>query len=186
MITDLMPKKTDGRPSWDEYGLGLAEAVAQRADSTRRTVGAVLMRPDHTIVGTGYNGGPPGGLSCLKGQCPRGQASQTEVPGYDAPGVREGLVEASSYDLGPGSCIALHAEQNVLLRATWDEMHDATLYVTCEPCPGCARMITGTHVSRVVWRVANTDEREPETLWWKVAVIRNGRWLVDPTIHKDD
>lgn len=139
----------NARPGWDQYGLGIAEAVATRADCTRRKVGAVIMRPDHSIVSTGYNGGAAGGPSCLKGECPRGQMSVEDVTPL-----------TTSYDTGAGSCIALHAEQNALLRATWDEMQGATIYITCEPCPGCARMITGTPIARVVWpdgvrRVAN-------------------------------
>lgn len=132
------------RPDWDEYGLGLAEAVSSRADCTRRKVGCVIMRPDHSIVATGYNGAPAGGLSCLAGDCPRGRASTDEVPGYDQPG-------GSSYDIGPGSCIALHDAQNAIARATWDEMQDATLYSTHQPCTGCARFISGTPIIRVVW-----------------------------------
>lgn len=124
------------RPSWDEWGLNLAKAVATRADCSRRQVGAVIMRPDRTIVATGYNGGPAGGPSCLKGECPRGGSDV-------APG--------SSYDTGAGACIALHAEQNALLRASWDEMQDSTLYCTHQPCDGCARMIAGTPITRVVW-----------------------------------
>lgn len=130
------------RPSWDEWGLILATAVATRADCSRRKVGAVLMRPDHTIVSTGYNGAKPGGGSCLKGECPRGRMSKEEVPPYDA-------ANPSSYDVGAGACIALHAEQNALLRATWDEMQGATLYITDEPCPGCKRMINGTPINRI-------------------------------------
>lgn len=130
------------RPSWDKWGLILAEAVATRADCTRRKVGAVLMRPDHTIVSTGYNGGRAGGPSCLAGGCPRGRMSREEVPGYDDP-------NPTSYDVGAGACIALHAEQNALLRATWDEMQDATLYITDKPCPGCMRMINGTPITRI-------------------------------------
>lgn len=130
---------TDKRPSWDEWGLILAAAVATRADCTRRKVGAVLMRPDHAVVATGYNGSPPGGPSCLAGQCPRGTKSLEEV----APG--------SSYDTGPGTCIALHAEQNALLRASWDEMVNSTLYITDVPCDACSRMIAGTPIARIVW-----------------------------------
>lgn len=69
------------RPSWDEYFLGIAKAVAVRADCTRRQVGAVIVR-DNRIVATGYNGGPSGGPSCLSGQCPRGQLDRDQMPGY--------------------------------------------------------------------------------------------------------
>lgn len=130
---------SNGRPTWDEYGLALAGAVSLRADCTRRRIGAVVMRPDKTVVSTGYNGAPARAGSCLAGDCPRGRQSLELVK----PG--------SSYDTGAGACIALHAEQNALLRATWDEMHDATIYITDVPCDGCIRMITGTPIIRVVW-----------------------------------
>lgn len=125
------------RPSWDEWGLILAEAVSTRADCTRRKVGAVLMRPDHTIVSTGYNGAPSKGGSCLNGECPRGRKSYEDLP------------PESSYDRT--GCIALHAEQNALFRASWDEMQGATLYITDAPCDGCKRMIAGTPIERVIW-----------------------------------
>lgn len=127
----------ESRPDWDEWGLEIARAVATRADCRRRQVGAVLMRPDHTIVSTGYNGSPSGGPSCLDGECPRGLLSYEEAPAE------------SSYD--KTGCVALHAEQNALLRATWDEMDRATLYITDKPCDGCSRMIAGTPIGRVVW-----------------------------------
>lgn len=140
-----MPTDSDPRPSRDEYGLDLAKSASKRADCTRRLVGAALMRSDHTIAGTGYNGAPAGDPGCLTaGACPRGRASTEEVPGYDQPG-------ASSYDVGPGSCIAIHAEMNVCLRASWPDMLGATLYVTDKPCPGCTRMIAATPIYRVVW-----------------------------------
>lgn len=126
------------RPTWDEWGLGLARAVATRADCSRRQVGAVLIREgDHKVMASGYNGAPTGQPGCLTaGACPRG-LSDVE-PG-------------SSYDTGAGTCIALHAEQNALLRASWDDMVGCTLYVTDKPCDGCARMISGTPIVRVVW-----------------------------------
>jgi dCMP deaminase len=131
----------DPRPNWDEWGLSIARAVATRADCSRRQVGAVLVRDrDHKIMSTGYNGAAPHRPGCLTaGACPRGQRSEEEV----APG--------SSYDTGAGACIALHAEQNALLRASWDDMVGCTLYVTDQPCDGCSRMISGTPNLRVVW-----------------------------------
>jgi dCMP deaminase len=127
------------RPHWDEYGLALAKTVALRADCTRRKVGAVLMMPDHSIAGSGYNGGYSGGPSCLKGECPRGQLTT------------EQLAPNSDYSSGQGTCIALHAEWNVLLRASWEQMIGSTLYVTDEPCHLCSNLIRGTHIKRVVW-----------------------------------
>jgi dCMP deaminase len=127
------------RPEWDEWGLKLAAAVATRADCTRRKVGAVIMTPDHTIISQGYNGAPAGEPGCLTaGACPRGRMSSEDV----APG--------SSYDTGAGSCIAVHAEGNALLRATWSLLDGATIYCTEEPCDGCLRLIRGTPMARIV------------------------------------
>lgn len=127
----------DMRPTWDEWGLALAKTVALRADCSRRQVGAVLMTPDHSIVSTGYNGAPPGHPGCLtSGACPRGVSD---------------VLPGSSYDTGAGSCIALHAEQNALLRATWEDMFGSTLYITDEPCDGCWRMIAGTPIAWAQW-----------------------------------
>lgn len=124
------------RPTWDEYFLGIAAAVAARADCRRRRVGAVLVS-DNRIVATGYNGAPPGGPSCLAGQCPRG--------------LQENVEPGSSYDTGPGACVALHAEQNCLLYADRSRAEAATIYITDAPCDGCRRMIAGSGVLRAVW-----------------------------------
>ena len=130
---------TDGRPDWNDYFLTIAEAVSRRADCTRRRVGAVIVDRDHRIVSTGYNGAEAGGPSCLKGDCPRGRQTATQV----APG--------SSYDTGAGACIALHAEQNAIMYAGQARCVDSSLYVTTEPCDGCLRMIRASGLAMVVW-----------------------------------
>lgn len=129
---------TDPRPDWDTYYLQIARAVSARADCTRRKVGAIIVLGDD-IVSTGYNGAPKGDPGCLSsGACPRGQLSNLEL----APG--------SSYDTGTGACIALHAEQNAIIRAG-RLCRGATLYITHEPCDGCARLIKGAGISRIVF-----------------------------------
>lgn len=140
---------TLGRLDWDEYGLELAKAVALRADCTRRKVGAILMADDHSIISVGYNGGHSKGPSCLAGECPRGRMSHAELPA-DSP-----------YDTGGGTCVALHAEWNVLIRTAWHQFDGSTLYITEEPCHICKIMIAGTKIVRVVapgyiWRPNNT------------------------------
>lgn len=122
------------RPEWDDYFLLIAKAVSARGECTRRQVGAVLVK-DNRIRATGYNGAPAGAPSCLGGHCPR--ASSNVQPG-------------SSYDTGAGTCIAVHAEANVLLYARRDDCEGATLYITDDPCGGCERLILGSGVTRVV------------------------------------
>jgi dCMP deaminase len=143
------------RPDWNDYFLGIAEAVARRADCTRRKAGAVIVK-DHRIVSTGYNGAPAGSPGCLEGACPRGRLSREEIP----PG--------SSYDTGPGSCIALHAEQNAVIYADYGKMKGAVIYVTSDPCDGCLRMIRGAGIARTV--IPKGRESESRTLGQRTAV----------------
>jgi dCMP deaminase len=152
------------RPSWDDWALGIAHAVAARADCTRRKIGAVILDSEHRIVSTGYNGSPPGGPSCLAGECPRGQHrripggfavdNQNWKPETCACGkwwpCREASEPGSSYDTGYGVCIALHAELNAILYADRERLDEATLYITDEPCDGCMKIIKGTRIKRVV------------------------------------
>lgn len=69
------------------------------------------------------------------GACPRGRND-------GAPG--------SNYDTGSGSWVALHAEQNALLLASWADRDGATPYFTDEPCDGCAWIIRGILIARVI------------------------------------
>ena len=139
-MTGLPDWGVTSRPGWDAYFLGVATAVAARADCTRRHIGAVLVGPDHRVVSTGYNGAPSGVPGCATaGACPRGQRTSAEVE----PG--------SSYDTGPGACIAVHAEANALLHGDATRYRDGTAYVTDEPCDGCYRLLWGGEIDRVVW-----------------------------------
>jgi dCMP deaminase len=126
------------RPDWDEYFLAIAKTVARRADCSRKQAGAVIVQRNR-IVATGYNGAAAGQPGCGTDRaCPRGRLSYDEVP------------PLSSYDTGPGSCIAIHAEANALLYADRGKCEGATLYCTYEPCDGCLRLIAGAGIDRVV------------------------------------
>ncbi len=114
------------RPSWDEYFMQVAFVVATRATCPRRSVGAVIVH-DKRILATGYNGAP------------RGLAHCTEVGCH----------------IVAGHCIrALHAEQNAILQAALNGVstRDATIYVTCQPCNHCAKMIINAGIERVVFQ----------------------------------
>lgn len=120
------------RPSWDTYFMDIAHLVATRATCPRRQVGAVIIR-DRRILATGYNGAPRG-LS----HCPSGG------PEHDWP---LGCMKA-------GHCIrSLHAEQNALLQAAMLGIacEGASMYVTCQPCNACAKMIINAGIERVTY-----------------------------------
>ncbi len=137
--SDLFRKLASIRPSWEEYFLHIAEAVATRADCSRRQVGAVIVR-DHRIVSTGYNGGRANGPSCLAGECPRGRQTHAERPGY-----AEGNNDYSD-------CIAIHAELNCLLFSSRAEILGGTLYCTVKPCKECWKVIGNSGLTGVVYR----------------------------------
>lgn len=123
------------RPGWTAWALGVAAALSARGDCRRSQVGALILDDHHRIIGSGYNGSEPGGPSCLAGECPR---AFTDVE------------HGSSYDSGPGACIALHAEQNAIMDAGVRNCRGAVMYVTRQPCDGCLRMIKGAGIVRVV------------------------------------
>lgn len=53
-----------------------------------------------------------------------------------------------------GHCIrSLHAEQNALLQAASIGVpcEGATMYVTCQPCNTCAKMIINAGITRVIY-----------------------------------
>jgi dCMP deaminase len=122
------------RPDWDDYYLNIAKAVSLRGDCARRQHGAIVVK-NHKIVSTGYNGTPAGDeRSCgATGQCPRNLDS----------GAIHGK---GDYDL----CWATHAESNALLRADWEELQGATIYITGAACPGCSKLIASAGIQRIV------------------------------------
>ena len=117
----------------------IAHLVKTRATCPRRQVGAVIVR-DRRMLATGYNGAPKG----LK-HCPEGG------PEHDWPA---GCMRA-------GHCIrSLHAEQNALLQAAMIGIacEGATMYVTCQPCNNCAKMIINAGIKQVIYEGDYPDE----------------------------
>lgn len=125
------------RPTWDEYFLGIAQAVSARADCSRRQVGAVIVGTDRRLISVGYNGAPPGKPGCLTdGACPR---------------ANSGVAPGAPYDHGTGRCIAVHAEANAIINGDFSRMLNATIYCTDEPCHECARLIEGARIAHVIF-----------------------------------
>lgn len=146
------------RPSMVEWAINLAQAASIRGECTRRKVGAIVLDELDRVVGVGYNGAPAGARSCLDGACPRG----LHAPEVDPEGeVRcicgeyvwpcpDSVDPGSSYDTGPGSCIAIHAEANALLDAG-RLARGGRLFVSEKPCDGCLRLAQGSRVRLVLW-----------------------------------
>lgn len=172
------------RPNFTTWALSVASAVASRGDCTRRQVGAVILDRDDRICGAGYNGTYRGRPGCLKGACPRGRHYQAAdatrnwrlgngetvgdlVPvcacGNEWP-CPDAVPSGSSYDTGPGACIAVHAELNALLDVSEKaRLESSTLYVTARPCDGCLKIIRNTSIYRLVW--LEEDGQVDELVW---------------------
>jgi len=121
------------RPSWDEYYLGIARAVAARSNCLRRSVGALIV-VEKAIIATGYNGTPLGVRNCCDGACPRCRSDAPPGQGYD-------------------SCICVHAEQNAIVLAArhGNATNGGTLYSTLRPCFGCAKEAIQAGIREVVF-----------------------------------
>ena len=122
----------NNRPTWDEYFMQIARDVATRATCRRRLVGAVVVL-DKRILTTGYNGAPHGLPHCTEVGC----------------------------KMQDGHCIrTLHAEQNAIVQGALNgvSLRGATLYVTCQPCNNCAKMIINAGIVRVVFDGDYPDE----------------------------
>ena len=140
-VAQPAPPPAGTRLTRDEYGHALAVTVSRPAACTRRQVGAVVLDAHKRIAGTGYNGTRSGAVHCTDGGCPRGAFSYDQIPGrlgnrgHDVP------------------CVADHAERNAITEALERGAHlpSCTLYVTCEPCPDCARLASGVGLGRVLW-----------------------------------
>ena len=135
------------RPSFDEYYMGIAEAVSKRGECSRRQVGAIIVQ-DHTIISTGYNGAPAGQPSCLDGFCPR--ATSDAQPGVD---------------YAQSGCKVIHAEANAVIRAGRDRCLKATIYVTEEPCVLCLPLIQAAGLKTVIYPRASN---QPDTAFAKL------------------
>ena len=117
----------------------IAQLVKTRATCPRRSVGAVIVR-DKRILATGYNGAPRGLAHCPEGG-----------PEHDWP---VGCMRA-------GHCIrALHAEQNAILQAAMIGVacEGSTIYVSCQPCHNCAKMIINAGILKLIYEGDYPDD----------------------------
>lgn len=105
---------------------------------------AIVVDENRRILGTGYNGAPSGIEHCSDNGCPR---------------VANNAPSGSPYDYGPGLCFAIHAEANALLYSDRSARLGGTIYVGGSPCFGCAKLISGSGLKRIVY-LGNESERE--------------------------
>ena len=128
----MVKKKSNKRPSWDEYFIDIARLVSKRSTCLRRKVGAIVVK-NRRVLATGYNGTPSGITHCSEIGCFR---ETMKIPS----GQRHEL------------CRGLHAEQNALLQASLYGigLEGSILYCTTRPCIICAKMLINAGIKEVV------------------------------------
>lgn len=121
-------KKNIHRPSWDDYFIGIAEAVAKRSHDGETQVGVVIVDENKRILATGYNGFPPG-------------CADTQLPN----------LRPDKYPF------MVHAEMNAIA-ASRQDLRNSSLYCTYSPCRDCAKAIITAGVKNVVFKTAYKNE----------------------------
>lgn len=120
----------------NEWYMDLAITVSQRSTCPRRQVGCVIVSSEGRILSTGHNGVPSGFPHCRDLPCGGQNASGPE---------------------NLGLCLAVHAEQNALLYAAPDKIHE--IYVTTAPCFECAKLIANTPCKKLYFSEGYPDPR---------------------------
>jgi len=121
------------RPSWDEYFIEVANAIAKRATCDRSRSGCVIAR-DNQVLATGYVGAPAGLPHC-------------DEAGHQ---LKQTVHEDGSTTT---HCVrSVHAEQNAICQAAKNgvAIKGATLYCRMTPCRTCAMMVINCGILRVV------------------------------------
>lgn len=106
------------RPSMIDIMMGTAHLVAMRSTCTRAMVGAVITTPGLKNIVAFGYNGNARGLS---NTCDR---------------------------TTPGNCGCLHAEENALIKAPYDQ-GDLVMVCTHAPCPACAKRVLNSRVTTV-------------------------------------
>ncbi len=141
------------RPGWDEYFMGIVEAVAKRATCDRGRAGCVITK-DNEILSTGYVGAPP------------------SMPHCDDVGhlIWEIIDEKGNKTK---HCVRTsHAEVNAIGFAARRgvALEGATLYVKMEPCYSCAKLIVVAGIKRVVAKKRYHQAQKSRELFEKAGV----------------
>lgn len=108
---------------WDDRFLSLANLVSSWSKDPSTKVGAVIVNDNNQVLSTGYNG------------FPRGLDDSMEK--YSDRPYKYAHV--------------IHAEHNAILHCG-HSMKDATIYVTHQPCPHCAGIISSVGIKNVIFK----------------------------------
>lgn len=141
------------RPTWDEYFMEIARAVAKRATCDRGRSGCVISR-DKQILVTGYVGSAAG------------------LPHCDEVGHQMKMVTHEDGHQSQHCVRTTHAEQNAIVQAAklGVGIEGATIYCKMTPCAVCAGMIINSGIKCVVCEKRYHAGSESEEMFRRVGV----------------
>lgn len=141
------------RPSWDEYFMEVARAVAKRATCDRGRSGCVIAK-DKQILVTGYVGAPAG------------------LPHCDELGHLFKIVRHQDGHESQHCVRTTHAEQNAIVQAAKQgvSINGAVLYCRMTPCRVCAQMIINAGIKRVICEKKYHAGAESEDMFRRVGI----------------
>ena len=139
--------KKSVRPGWDEYFMGVIDAVAARGTCLRAKCGCVITR-DNVLLSTGYNGAPKGAAQCDEVGC---------------------LIKEMKHGDGHVSehCKrTVHAEANAILQAARNGVGilGGTLYCGMTPCRDCAMLIVNSGIKEVIVKADYHESEESKQI----------------------
>lgn len=116
---------------WEHVFLDVAFSLAQRSKDSSTQAGAVLVSPNNSVLGVGFNGPPP------------------QIRDADVPWDERNSEVPNKYQY------IIHAEENCILDAlsktNKDDLKLSKLFVTHHPCIGCLLRIIHAGVRMVYY-----------------------------------
>lgn len=137
--------------SKDKVFLKMAQDAGEMSKCPRRKFGALLVNKHGRLVGFGYNGTVTeqpnlcGGDFCVRGgreceSCKNGDCNEQICT------FLEPIKSGAQNDIG---CI--HAEVNLLLNSSLEDLRGGTVYIAGEPCLLCAKFLAQAQIARLVY-----------------------------------
>jgi len=142
------------RPTWDEYFMEVANAIAKRWTCDRARLGCVIAK-DKQIIVTGYNWAPPKFPHC-------DQVWHLMKKHID-----------EEWNVSQHCERTIHAEQNAICQAAkrWVSVDWATLYCQVTPCYRCAMLIIACGIKRVVCAKKYHKWEESEKMFEQAGIL---------------
>ena len=148
---EKMPKYV--RPTWDEYFMGIVDAVAKRATCDRGRTAVVIVK-DKRIISTGYVGSPMGAPHCDD----VGHLMKKVI--HEDASVSQHCMRTNHAEI---NAVSLAARNGVAIDG-------GTLYCKLAPCYTCAKMIINAGIKRVVCQKRYHADKESMALFRQVGI----------------